>query len=578
MKSYDYKKNGLLILGINGWVHGSHDMSAALIEVNNNECKILGCLEEEKVVGKKNIYDRFPVSSIKSLLKMYNLEPEDIDQIAVGWNYPKLYDDLSLAWPFANDEEIIQLLFGRKVNKLIPVTYIDHHKAHAASAYRASQFDCALCFVIDGNGERESYSVWRCEGDNISCVSSSDSESSLGFLFEATNLLIGFNNTDSGKTMGLAAYGAPVFGEVIKSYFDENISANGKFRDLYNKFRRFETPQNIMSFQMTGIRTWLSIFTNSLNIEQNIKEVDSFYDCEEKYKNVAASVQKVLEEKVLCEVQKWICVTGIHNICIAGGVGLNCTMNGKILQMPFVDDMFVQPASGDSGVALGAALERAYQLGRCSRIKGLFSPYLGSEIEDREVVLWCEQNGIDYIYRENAEDILVNSLCNNESIAVFQGRNEWGPRALGARSILSLPQEGKLDFINKKVKKRELGRPLGPSMLEEDAKILESNLKTYGRYMNIAYCTTKCNEKIASIIHVDGTYRPQFVNRKILDIYHNQLELLKKIYGNSIVINTSFNVDTPIIYNIKQAISFLEQREITKLFVNNRIIISKNRL
>lgn len=96
--------------------------------------------------------------------------------------------------------------------------------------------------------------------------------------------------------------------------------------------------------------------------------------------------------------------------------------------------------------------------------------------------------------------------------------------------------------------------------------------------MNIAYCTTKCNEKIASIIHVDGTYRPQFVNRKILDIYHNQLELLKKIYGNSIVINTSFNVDTPIIYNIKQAISFLEQREITKLFVNNRIIISKNRL
>ena len=91
MKSYDYKKNGLLILGINGWVHGSHDMSAALIEVNNNECKILGCLEEEKVVGKKNIYDRFPVSSIKSLLKMYNLEPVDIDQIAVGWNYPKLY-------------------------------------------------------------------------------------------------------------------------------------------------------------------------------------------------------------------------------------------------------------------------------------------------------------------------------------------------------------------------------------------------------------------------------------------------------------------------------------------------------
>lgn len=580
MKKMEYKKNGHLILGVNGWIESGHDASAALIEVTKSSCRIIVALEEEKVTGKKCAYDRFPTQAIKEILEMTSLTPDDIDDIAIGWNYPKLYKLINRQFPFANDKELLNILFsGKKISKKIPITYIEHHLSHAASAYRVSKFSEALVVVIDGCGEEEAFSIWLGEDTKLKCLYKSPINTSFGFLFEATNLSLGFRVNESGKTMGLAAYGKPLYkGQLMESFAENDLSPSKDFEKLCKSVQRLTNINNLSSFENQDlmIRTWLMLFEEKMKLGMISSKPDSFYDYSNDYKNLAASVQSTLEEKITLEIKKWLNKTGLRNVCIAGGVGLNCTNNGKILTLNEVEQMFVQPAAGDAGVSLGSALELAEQLGYKSIISHDFTSYLGVELDDGEIIQYLKDNNIRYKYVEGAEKYIAEKIAKDGIVAVFQGKNEWGPRALGNRSIISSANKGKRDIINAKVKNRELGRPLAPSMLKEDFGFLNNNVKMFNEYMNVAYKAEQYLDEISSILHIDNTYRPQYVTEDKNITYFRQLKEIKKELGKSIIINTSLNNDTPIVYSVKQALKLFGQNSLSLMVFNNHIILDND--
>lgn len=567
------------VLGINGWFEGSHDASAILIEFKrNNPAKIIAGLEEEKVIGKKGLFDVFPKNAAKCVLDIAGIDPSELSAIAIGWDYPLVYKSVNKKFDVSS-EKIISQIFPTEAFLEIPILYVNHHIAHANSAHFASNLNNSLSLVVDGNGELESSSLWRYEDGNRLFIDTFSPISSFGFLFEATNTMLGFRENESGKTMGLAGYGKPKYSTEILKYFGDNLTPSKKLEKLYKKFAIAAGKTNLlMPYQEVCIKMWRYIFEYELGIKKSKSTLSSFYDFPDDLKNLASSVQDVLEKKILAYVHQKANELDMHNITVSGGVGLNCILNGKILELDSVENIFVQPAAGDSGVALGAAIEYGYQNNYNCNIES-FSPYIGKEFKDEEIEEFLVSKNLSFKKIDDASEELSQDLKNNEVIAVFQGRNEWGPRALGNRTILSLPSEGKLDFINKNVKCRELGRPLAPSMISYDLNLLlTSDPKIFGKYMNVAHRASKISTDNSSIIHVDNTFRPQCVFENDNPIYYKQLQKVKEVTGSSILINTSFNADTPIIYNLESAIDFMKTRYIDKVIFNNKFIVSRDSL
>jgi len=573
MKKYEYKKEGYLILGINGWIERRHDASAALIEVTKYSCRILGALEEEKVIRIKRAYDMFPTKSIQCLLNMFGLAPEDIDEIAIGWDFPKFYEITNHEYPFIDDESMLMKIFDKRMNKKIPINYIEHHLAHAACSYRTSNFKDALVFVLDGQGEDSSISIWKTQDRNLIKINAQPISNSLGYMYEALNYILGFQTYESGKSMGLAAYGQPTYLEKIASCFNDDELSH-KMRVYMKIFKHYSIKT--LDSSPTIISMWRHFYENDLGISRIEDKIDSFYDVTSNYRDLASSVQKYLEVKVLDLVKKYTHETGLHDICLGGGVALNCKMNGDILNDDSVDNLFINPAANDAGVSLGAALELAYQRGYHSVIEDEFTPFLGVEFTNDEVINNLNSKGIKYTVVESANEFFAESLEQNKILALFQGRNEWGPRALGNRSIIANSNiQSNLDHINKYVKDRELGRPLSPSIADEDETVFNSSIKVAGRYMNIAYYSEYNKENNPAVIHVDSTYRPGFVSENFNPEYYQQLKTVKNKLGNSVVINTSFNLKTPIICWIDDALEFYTDRDINALIFNDSIIINK---
>ncbi|WP_158642134.1 carbamoyltransferase C-terminal domain-containing protein [Brevibacillus laterosporus] len=566
-------------MGVNGWAENGHDASSVLLEVTKDNCKILGALEEEKITRKKCAFDTFPVNSVQYLLDSFDLKVEDIDYIAYGWNYPKVYELASKPFPYLDNMLLLKELFPHSdIKKNIPIEYIDHHLAHAACSYRTSHFTESLIIVVDGQGETESSSIWIGKNNQINLLTKIDIKESLGYLYEAVNSILNFKNHESGKTMGLAPYGQPRFLQVFEDHFNfTNVfSFNDEMNDYYKAVSRF-SPKNALNDQQKIITMWQYFIKDKLDIDRRNSAINSFYEVGKDYKDLAASVQCLLENHVIKLVENYVKQTGLANVCLSGGVALNCIMNGKILKQSFVNDIFINPAANDAGVALGAALELANKLGFKSKIDGnCFSPFLGIEFTNDEVINQLKIHGLKYKIYSNASEYIATSIENNKIVAIFQGKNEWGPRALGNRTILSSARERKrLDYINNSIKERESGRPLGPSILVEDSDLFLKQPKSLGRYMNIAYEAEKNVDKYPAVIHVDKTFRPEFVEQSFNSTYYEQLKAIKKITGHSIVINTSFNLKTPIIFHIEDAIQYFNSSNIDALVFNNQIVLEK---
>ncbi|MDH5366646.1 MAG: carbamoyltransferase [Cyclobacteriaceae bacterium] len=444
--------------------------------------------------------------------------------------------------------------------------FTEHHESHLASAFFPSPYKKSIIITLDGVGEWVTSSFAIGEENNFKIHKEIHFPHSLGLLYSAFTYYLGFEvNSGEYKVMGLAPYGNPIHYDTIMTHLI-NVKSDGSFR-LNMKYFNYTT-----GLSMTN-KHFNKLFGNKRRLPES--------DLLEFHMNIAASIQKVIETVVIRLANNLYNTYKIDNLCLAGGVALNCVINGKILSSTPIKNIWIQPAAGDAGGALGAAFLTYYRFmnkkrtfdGKTDKMKGA---YLGPKFEDEEIKSAITKNSLRYKYFEDKtqlDAILAKSVKGNKVIGVFRGRMEFGPRALGNRSIIGNPSNINMQsVINQKIKFRESFRPFAPSVLKEVA----------GEYFNIEvespYMLMTCDVKdeyliannleaigldklqiqrsrLPAITHVDNSARVQTVDKQTNSDFHELIQSVEKEIGYPILINTSFNVkDEPIVCSPADAI------------------------
>lgn len=464
------------ILGI--FFMGS-DPAAALLQSG----KLVAVAEEERFVREKHAIGYFPLKTIKFCLDYANLSLEDIDYISVGWGaykYPnymkKIYrkiereyptkDKTTKKWEVRTLKEHNESALSNKIKsqfqnvgfKNIPdIKFVSHHLAHAASAYYCSGFKKASILTIDGHGDENCTVEWIGEDDKITKLFQYTIPNSLGWFYSAFTEFLGFKHKDGeGKVMGLAPYGK--YNDKIANYMDQIVQGDNKGYKVDPSYIFYE------------LHSYNPRYTNKL-VKMFGKPRKSDEEITMWHKDIAYGVQRKLEECISHLIQKLIDENSCKKICIAGGVGLNCKMNGYI-RNEGIDDIFIQPMSGDSGTAIGSALALYKEMiGKSPSFK-MKDVYLGPEYGITKIEEALSREKLNYEYYDYSEITKVSAelISQGKIIGWFQGRMECGPRALGSRSIIADPRDPTMrDKVNK-IKGREKWRPLALSILAEKAE------------------------------------------------------------------------------------------------------------
>lgn len=526
-----------------------HNGGAALLDDNG----ISAIVEEERFTREKRAKHTFPANSIRTVLASAQLTLDDIDVVAVGrdprktikkayheplqflptrfsdWGAIQNIGTLAAAYTCPNKEIKMELkqMPGDETNPRY--VNIPHHRCHMASARYCSGFDEQLVFTIDGEGEYESTVVWQ-DGERVQTL---PRRHSLGGLFRIGATYLGFDPESAGKVMGLAAYGehrddfAAVFDQLVE------VTETGYAVNLdYQQFLREE-----MSLQ--------DYFGPRRAPEEELQQ---------HHKDFAFHLQKTVEKAVKRLVDHYTSKTGIRNVSLAGGVAMNCKMNKEIREMDCVDTLFVQPGADDRGICLGAALEAYNQDGSFSQRMTHVSYGTRYASSDIEPVL--ERNKLDYQRTEEIEQRVADLLAEGNIVGWFQGRMEYGARALGNRSILANPTDERYrDKVNTNVKSREAWRPFAPSILHEKRGRYLKNSIVSPFMIQIDEVTAQAKEEIPAVVHVDGTTRPQTVKQPVNPRFHRVISEFEHRTGVPAVLNTSFNVSgEPIVESPDQAI------------------------
>lgn len=509
--------------------------------------KLVAAVEEERFVHIKHAPRMLPHESARYCLERADSSLQEVDLIAIGHERPRRHlgelareaalGRLGLS-PRRLEGELgflsahyfgVRNLFGRMVPDKSKVRFVEHHLAHAASAFLCSPFERAAILTIDGRGGFSSGLLAVGEGANIRELGRIPVGQSLGLLYERMTEALGFRkHSEEGKVMGLAAY---VPGEEAKPF--EFIHAPGG------------APPRIDEGAMDA-------YFRSLPYRDPGDELT------DEHKMLAARVQKSLEVMGHAWVDYLLEKTGAKNLCLAGGVALNCSMNGTFARREDIEGLFVQPASSDSGTALGAALwAHAAETGT----RGDFvmeHAYWGPGYTDDEIADAISKSKV--AHWKKCDDIAAETadkLAARKIVAWFQGRTELGPRALGARSILANPGLPEMkDKVNKEVKWREPWRPFAPSIQEEKVAQFVENPR-HSPFMIVAFAANAHGKRaIPAAVHVDGTCRVQSVSKKVAPLYWRLLEEMEQRTGAAVVMNTSFNVKgQPIVLTPLEAIS-----------------------
>lgn len=551
-----------------GWVigvnHGIHDSSAAIFK----DGELVFWVEQERISRIKHAVGISPAQSIKACLDFTNTNLNEIDCIALGSDHNKLGEWLGLS----ESERKKQLPFD-SLNWLLPISTFGpygnievrsyaHHDCHAASAYFGSGFESANCLIMDAMGENTSTSAYYFTGLDRKKVFNYGVSDSIGFFYEAAAEYCGFSKTDAGKFMGLAAYGEPIFLKNIPL----SISEDNRKLWQHRKYSESSGREGIEARHQSLIEYFKSnCFPFHAGLIEDLMS----------YKNFASSVQHAVELCVFDLVDNLINKTGEKNLVLAGGVALNCTMNGKLSQHRKIDKFYVQPASTDSGVAYGAGVLACIDLyGSNVQLKSLTHPYWGESEGPDEIEIALELSGLKYEEKkfEDICSITADALNNHKIVAWHQGRAEVGPRALGARSLLGNPtNRANLIKLNK-IKNREIWRPLAPSVLEQyyDSYFM-------GRPNNFMLVSAVVKEskrsQVPAIVHVDGTARPQSINKLYNNRYHKLVEKFHNLSGIPLLINTSLNGrGMPVCYKVRDSINFFKKSQIDLLVVENFLV------
>ena len=530
------------------------DGSAAIVSGG----RVLAFNEEERFRRIKHAPGIYPTRAIRACLAQVGIEWSDIAEISIGWNLDAYTDGrmrdfyFSVREAFDIDPQTIawqdrnlrnrdldaytrmharELLRGLGLPSIPPVRGYPHHYTHAFQAYMQSGMSEAVCLSIDGSGDQHCTVLWECRGDVLTPLREFTIPHSLGWFYAAITEYLGFAAYDGEyKVMGLAAYGAE----------DADIRARLERVVLAE-------PDGIgyrvdPAYIHYGDHTYSDRYTDALIdlLGQAPRQEDTAVTAW--HKNLAYEAQALLERTVERMVVWAVETTGIRNVCIGGGVGLNIKMNSRLLELPCVDDVFTHPLCGDLGGAAGAALLACFeQTGvHPERLETLA---LGVEYADDAIEHVLRTAKVPYIRTSDIAEAVAEELQQGRIVGWFQGRMEAGPRALGQRSILANPTSLKYrDDVNEVVKFREEWRPFCPSMLESSAdRYLEHH--TYAPFMVISFpATDELGQDAPAIVHVDGTSRVQLVREDQNPLFHRLISAFAAKSGVPVVLNTSFNV------------------------------------
>ena len=544
------------ILGLNAF-HG--DASAALI----HDGQLSAALEEERLNRVKH-WAGLPVLAAKACLA-----GEQPDHIAISRD-PKthLADKLlrvavrpqrwlSLASRAANSARVAQV--GRELAKegIEPtaskqIHFVEHHRAHLASAFFASPFEEAAVISIDGFGDFSSVMWGVGRGNQIQVRGSVSFPHSLGIFYTAFTQFLGFPKYgDEYKMMGLSAYGEPRFATKVRRL----VATENDHCRLDLDFFTHHTKGVEMTWY-GGEPALGSVFSERMSLEFGVPRVPRS-EIQQRDKDIAASVQLVLEENyfaLLNFVQK---KTGMRAVCLAGGVALNCVANGMIFDRSDFRDVYVQPAAHDAGTSIGAALFVQHQELKLPRSFEMRHVYYGPEYSDNEILSELENAGCKY-HKVTEKDLItctVKAIADGKIVGWFQGRMEFGPRALGNRSILADPRRADMKAVlNSRIKYREPFRPFCPSILAEKVgDYFETDYPS--PFMVMAYKIKPAQrDRIPAVTHGDGTGRLQTVERDVNALYWKLIHHFEEETGVPVLLNTSFNENEPIVQTPTQAI------------------------
>ena len=571
------------ILGISAFYH---DSAAATVV----DGKIIAAAQEERFSRKKHD-SRYPFNAVNYVLEASNLKLNKIDYIVFFEKpflkferlietyvafAPKGFKSFCMSMPIWLREKLFQkkFLFEKlkqhddNCDDINKIYFSEHHYSHAASAFYPSPFKDAVILTLDGVGEWATTTIAIGNGNEIKMLKEIHFPHSIGLLYSAFTYFTGFKvNSGEYKVMGLAPYGQPKYKDIIMKELVD-LKNDGSFR---------------LNMKYFNYATGLTMINNKFEDLFGQKARNPHKDLLTQFHmDIASSIQNVTEEIVLKLTMSLSKEYKSRNLCLAGGVALNCVANGKILKNNIFENIWIQPAAGDAGGSLGAALAFWYkELGNkrnpSSSDDGMRGSYLGPSFYDNQVENTLKSLNAKYTKQneENLISLIANELKNGKIIGWFQGRMEFGPRALGARSIIADPRSDKMQKkLNLKVKFRESFRPFAPSVLREDLNdwfelnsdspymLLVSNVKK-----NIQIPMTEKDQKlfgidklnikrssIPAVTHVDYSARIQTVHEKTNPKYYKLIKKFKEITNCPIVVNTSFNVrGEPIVCTIKDA-------------------------
>ena len=595
----------MVILGISAFYH---DSAACLIRDGD----IIAAAQEERFTRIKHD-SAFPANAIRYCLEEAKINPEQIENIVFYEKpflkferlletylafTPKGFASFAKAMLVWIKDKLLQksslikelkFLLGKEVNWGERLLFSEHHLSHAASAFYPSPFERAAILTLDGVGEWTTTSLAIGKGKDIKVIKEIMFPHSLGLLYSAFTYYIGFKvNSGEYKVMGLAPYGEPRYANLIKENLI-NIADDGSFQLNMSYFN-----------YATGLTMTNKKFHELFGGPPRKSETK----LSQREMDLASSVQKVIEEIIIKLAKDIAKETGEKNLCLAGGVALNCVANGILLREKIFDNLWIQPAAGDAGGALGAALSIWHQYHNKERSSSkdrdaMKGSYLGPEFNDAEIEDTLMACGAIFKKLSETEIIeeVVSALTDEKAVGWMQGRMEFGPRALGGRSIIADPRSSKMQKqLNLKVKYRESFRPFAPSILREDVgewfehdadspyMLLVADVKENKRLAMTAeeealFGIDKLNivrSSVPAITHVDYSARIQTVDANTNSRYHAVISKFKEKTGCPIVINTSFNVrGEPIVCNPTDAFKCFMGTELDVLAIGNYLLIKE---
>ena len=576
----------MIIIGINAY----HADASAAIFVDG---RMIAAIEEERFTRIKH-WAGFPALSIQFCLQEAGIGVEQVDHFAIGRD-PKakffkklLYlaanpsgsvgvikDRLANSKKVASIETELALLSGKPASFFADkIRQVEHHRSHIASAFFASPFEEAACCSIDGSGDFTTTMIGTGKGNEIDILDSVDFPHSLGIFYTAFTQLLGFPHYgDEYKVMGMAPYGKPVYTEQLKKVIQ--LTSNGLFKLDLSYFR--SAVQGVISYGDNNVPVVASMYSEKMvNLFGKPRKPEE--PLTQDHKDLAASVQRTAETVIFHILESLHKRTGLQNVCIAGGVAQNSVANGKITSNTGFKNVYIPSAGHDAGISMGAALYVQHQLEKMPRQPAIRTAYTGSHFTNEQIKQLLTGRGIAYTEYADADlyDTITNCLVNGGVVGWFSGRAEFGPRALGGRSIIADPRRADAKAIlNAKIKRRESFRPFAPSILKEYTAAYFELCDEVPFMEKVFKIKQDKQALIPAVTHVDGTGRLQTVDKNISPRYYALIDAFRNKTGIPILLNTSFNENEPIVNHPEEALNCYLRTNMDMLVMENIVVSSR---